>query len=79
MLGKYYSLDECYDQNKVYDRLDELFNDAKIDGFLPRRVSFSSNPLLICSSYDLSSSIVAFCDVGRFFKGVMRFLLENPF
>lgn len=31
MLAKYYSLDECYDQNKVYDRLDELFNDAKID------------------------------------------------
>lgn len=31
MLAKYYSLDECYNQDKVYDRLDELFNDAKID------------------------------------------------
>ncbi len=31
MLAKYYSLDECYEQDKVYDRLDELFNDAKID------------------------------------------------
>lgn len=31
MLAKFYSLDECYDQDKVYDRLDELYEDAKID------------------------------------------------
>lgn len=31
MLAKYYSLDECYDQDKVYDRLDYLLNDDKID------------------------------------------------
>ena len=31
MLAKYYSLDECYEQDKIYDRLDELCSDAKID------------------------------------------------
>ncbi len=31
MLGKYYSLDECFEQDKIYDRLDELSNDRKLD------------------------------------------------
>lgn len=31
MLVKYYSLDECYDQDKIYDRLNELCGDAKLD------------------------------------------------
>lgn len=31
MLAKYYSLDECYEQDKIYDRLDELSSDAKLD------------------------------------------------
>lgn len=31
MLAKYYSLDECYEQDKIYDRLDELCDDDKID------------------------------------------------
>ena len=31
MLAKFYSLDECYDQDKVFDKLDELLEDSKID------------------------------------------------
>lgn len=31
MLAKYYSLDECYEQDKIYDRLDQLSDDRKID------------------------------------------------
>ena len=31
MLSKFYSLDECYDQDKVFDKLDELLEDSKID------------------------------------------------
>ena len=31
MLAKYYSLDECFEQDKIYDRLDELSNDRKLD------------------------------------------------
>ena len=31
MLAKYYSLDECFEQDKIYDRLDELCNDRKLD------------------------------------------------
>ena len=31
MLAKYYSLDECYEQDRIYERLDELCSDAKLD------------------------------------------------
>ena len=31
MLVKYYSLDECYEQDKIYERLDQLSEDAKLD------------------------------------------------
>lgn len=31
MLAKYYSLDECYEQDKIYDKLDQLSDDAKLD------------------------------------------------
>jgi hypothetical protein len=31
MLAKYYSLDECFEQDRVYDRLDELSDASKID------------------------------------------------
>lgn len=31
MLAKYYSLDECYEQDKVYEKLDQLCEDAKLD------------------------------------------------
>ena len=31
MLAKYYSLDECFEQDKIYDRLDQLSDDRKLD------------------------------------------------
>lgn len=31
MLAKYYSLDECFEQDKIYDRLDELCSESKLD------------------------------------------------
>lgn len=31
MLAKYYSLDECFEQDKIYDRLDILSDDRKLD------------------------------------------------
>ena len=31
MLAKYYSLDECFEQDTIYDRLDELSDDSKIE------------------------------------------------
>ena len=31
MLGKYYSLDECFEQDTIYDRLDELSDESKIE------------------------------------------------
>jgi hypothetical protein len=31
MLAKYYSLDECFEQDTIYDKLDELSAASKID------------------------------------------------
>jgi len=31
MLAKYYSLDECFEQDTIYDKLDELSDNSKID------------------------------------------------
>ncbi len=31
MLAKYYSLDECFEQDRIYDKLDTLSDDSKIE------------------------------------------------
>jgi hypothetical protein len=31
MLAKYYSLDECFEQDRIYDKLDALSDDSKIE------------------------------------------------